>query len=100
MIPGFADVIAPIAKNLFKAAVLGGRRIKILSLLAAFLVTSAITLVVLSENITTYRSALTTAAGILGAIGGILILAIAGYQNAITAAEKGVLSVVRREIDT
>jgi hypothetical protein len=87
----FFEVIEPIANNLFKAVVRGGKRIRILSLLATFFVTLAIIFVVLSETIATHKSALRAVAGILGVIGGILILGIAGYQGAVTATEKEIV---------
>ena len=77
-----------IADGLFGAVVHGGRRMRLLFSLAAIAIALAIINAVLAENTPDHKRLLNTIGGILGVVGSLLILGIAGYQRALVATER------------
>ncbi|MCI0488320.1 MAG: hypothetical protein L0229_17155 [Blastocatellia bacterium] len=82
------DISSWIVDSLFGAVVHGGRRVRLLFSLAAITIALAIISLILAENIPEQKRLLNIIGGILGVIGAILILSIAGYQRALVATER------------
>ena len=92
------DALVPVAGMLFKAFVKGGRRLRVVFLVAAASITIAIIAAVLGEILFVETSRFRIVAGVFGVIGGLLVLGIAAYQFAVeeTARETAVEQVVER----
>lgn len=92
------DALTPLAGMLFKAFVQGGRRLRILFVIAAAFITVAILAAVLGEIIPFENYRPRIIAGVFGVVGGVLVLSIAAYQSVVeeTARESVVQQVVTR----
>ena len=92
------DALIPVAGMVFKAFVRGGRRLRILFVIAAASITIAIIAAVLAELLQFENFRLRIIAGVFGVIGGVLVLSIAAYQSVVeeTARESVVQEVVTR----
>lgn len=92
------EILSPISNSLFKVLVKGSRRIRILLLLAVFIVAFALIIEVSASAFRAQSALLHTVAGVLGVIGGFVLLGIGAYQHAIeqTQREKVIQTVEER----
>ncbi len=81
------EISSWVAEGLFGAIVHGGRRLRLLFTLAASSIGLAIVCAIVAENLPNQKPLLNIVAGILGVIGAMLIIGIAGYQRVLIASE-------------